>query len=312
MTTKWSYWPRMETWVWQVPERDFDYALDEAGKKYRESITGLIEQTRISKADVVGYIDATISFFQDILPFCDDLLNSWDLSRNEIIDRESLFLKEVFSEIDRRTWFDSDQLKFVWAQVNHVVQPFRNIRSSIEGALENVALKDILEWVIRHDIEKIKNNGEEMIGKLENYKELCAEWEKRSVEVSEFEYRFRWILVGKDVKYNIDISNWSALGIDTMVFQIILDNLASNYSKYWKNGELFIFVENNELQIIFLNDVKSDEERWDVLSSEIWNDLLRSMVEELCGGKMEVVRDEKAWKYKIVLSWINLKSQVRS
>lgn len=304
-------WPEQKRWeegilALMIQEQKFDTTLHQAEVNFREKISYLLQQTQIDTNDILWYIDAVISFFQDILPYCDEILRSWNVTYNKELDYESIYLKEIFREIENRSWFQGKELKFMWSQINHIIQPFRNIRSSLDWARENPSLKSVLEWVIKHDVQKIKDHWESMIWKLENYKELCNSWDAQ-IWVWDFEQRFRKALWEEKIKYNIDISWNTGLWMHPITFQIMLDNLVSNYKKYWKNGQLFIFVKNSELQIIFKNDIKTKAEQGKVLSSEIGNNLLRDMVTELCEWKMEVNMNNKIWKYKISLSWMKLK-----
>lgn len=268
-------------------------------------VTNRMRDSHIHLADptLVGDIEGVISFFIDIIAYCSTEEQLKDVLNDDKVYNECLYLDSIFSDIDNRD-FSSPELRFIWSQIAHIVQPFRNLKTTIDGVKWSVSLKAILEPSALETIEKIKKYGGQIITRLQKYRDLCAQESFSPISIMDFERRFKECLWKTDVQFQFDIHDTKNYGMHPVTFQILLDNLVSNYHKYGREWVFILSSIDGKMSITFENKIKTDQERWDVLSSSVGNILLQAMVEEVLSWKVSVEKDEE--RYKITISEVSL------
>lgn len=295
-----NHWNTPKWWVEKTESWPENFSVPFPAK-----VTKLLETTNISWEDMVGYIDAIISFFKDITS--DDNLDIDTQETNTNTYNQAWYLDEVFKEVE---WIDpkaardfsSPELRFIWIQVNHLVQPFRNIFTAYEGSKEVPAMKQSFDEQVDYCLDRLSAHKNEIINMLTTYRSLVLnEGDTKLMTPTIFENLKRF---SEENNVEIEIMGEehpeNEYYIASMPFQILVDNLFSNYQKYGKNGKLSITISQKGVMTIeFKNDYKSEDEIQWVLSSKLWNPLLVSLIDELYSWEMKVKRGKEEYKLEI-------------
>ncbi len=124
---------------------------------------------RITFSSIIAYIDYILEFIETV---GEDVGSEEENSTLLKI----IFLNEiVFKETVGNENFADQEVKFLWKQVNHVVQPLRNLLSIFDGIndVDENTRSTLFKETLPFTTEGIKRNKYTYIGKLKRYKELC-------------------------------------------------------------------------------------------------------------------------------------------
>jgi hypothetical protein len=264
---------------------------------FHARITTLLQKTNIQADDIVWYIDAIISVLEDITE------NSWENTLP--LQDQALYLHEVFKEVEVKPGFSTPELKFIWAQINHLIQPFRNIKTAYEGIVYMPNNKEMFQENIEYYVERMHLYKEGIIWKLRTYRELLLHQQYQKIHWDEIVTRFQQTLRQNDVVIETSWNLWDSYSMGKISFQIIFDNLISNYQKYGKEWKLYISISTSGvLEICFENSYKDESETKWVLSSQIWNPLVIGLVQEIFWWNVAIERGEE--KYKMHITGLQL------
>lgn len=197
---------------------------------------------------------------------------------------------------------ENPSFKAVLSQLHHLITPVLHIWAQFETQMEHLPEKlidliwDILKWSISGEYDDLyyrkiaknyvafRKNWSSIIENVRSYKSVIDKvWtNKEFTSVNSFIERFFEEcpdIERKDCGYENIPEDYK---INSVVFQIIFDNLVSNYKKYGVNGKIYFRVQDGRLSITFENDFK--KEVWSVVSSKVWSDVLNSCVNILWGN----------------------------
>lgn len=274
------------------------------------------------KSQIKWYIQWIAIFlekFHDILQN-DDVEDAW---RDFIVlYKEFNIFQSRFSEM---FWDEQDpSFTAILMQLNHLITPIFHIWAQFEVLINYAPDKlpilvwNILEWV-RHDNYK----GLDYEEIVQNYLALRSNWLKIVEDVRAYTTIVDKIgTVSEHVSINTFIESFFAecpdikkqdcwyknipesFKINAVVFQIIFDNLVSNYKKYGVNGKIYFRIQDDTLSIVFQNDFKRDV--WSVPSSKKWSDVLKACVDMLWWTVSFPKDDDE--NYLLKIEWLELYS----